>query len=119
MMRAKGYALTRCAPRPIPLLASWHHNRPPGGDLEVRQPPTLTLEGPHRPRGYDLRGCEHWSAFHTLFTRQTNSTLPPSVRTYKLRIQECSHHKGSLRPTSRISSLLTSMRICALGLGSK
>ena len=32
---------------------------PPGGDLEVRQPPTLTLEGPHRPQGYDLRGCEH------------------------------------------------------------
>ena len=25
----------------------------------MRLPPTLTLEGPHRPRGYDLRGCEH------------------------------------------------------------
>jgi hypothetical protein len=58
-------------------------------------------------------------AFHTRFTRQTNSTPPPSVRTRNLRTQERSHHKGSLRSTSRISSLLTSMRVCALGLGSK
>jgi len=29
----------------------------------VRQPlpPTLTLQGPYRPRGYGLRGCEHCS----------------------------------------------------------
>ena len=58
-------------------------------------------------------------AFHTRFTRQTNSTPPPSVRTHNLRTQEYSHHKGSLRSTSRISSQLTSMRVCALGLGSK
>jgi hypothetical protein len=30
----------------MPLLANWRHSRPPGDDLEVRQPPTLTLEGP-------------------------------------------------------------------------
>jgi hypothetical protein len=36
-------------------------------------------------------------AFHTRFTRQTNSTPPPSVRARNLRTQECSHHKGSLR----------------------
>src|SRR5580700_5804494 len=36
-------------------------------------------------------------AFHTRFTRQTNSTPPPSVRTRNLRTQGCSHHKGSLR----------------------
>jgi hypothetical protein len=58
-------------------------------------------------------------AFHTRFIRQTNSTPPPSVRTRNLRTQECSYHRGSLRSTSRISSLLTSMRACALGLGSK
>src|SRR5450755_4532693 len=32
----------------------------PGDDLEVRQPPTLTLEGPHPPRGHDLRDGDHW-----------------------------------------------------------
>jgi hypothetical protein len=37
---------------------------------------------------------------------------PPSVRSQNLRIQESSHHKGSLGSTSRISSLLTSMRVC-------
>jgi hypothetical protein len=31
----------------------------PGDDLEVRQPPTITLEGSEGPREYDLRGCEH------------------------------------------------------------
>ena len=35
----------RCTPRSMPLLASWRHNRPPA--FEVRQPPALTLEGPH------------------------------------------------------------------------
>jgi hypothetical protein len=59
LLCAAEHALRRYAPRSIPLLASWRHDRPPGDDLEVRQPPTLTLEGPHRPRGYDLRGCEH------------------------------------------------------------
>ena len=44
---------------------------------------------------------------------------PPSVRPRNLRMQEFSRHKGSLGSTSRISSLLTSMRVCALGLGSK
>jgi hypothetical protein len=58
-MRAKRYALTRCTPRYITLLASWRRNRPSGDDLEVRQPPTLTLEGSHCPRGHGLRGCEH------------------------------------------------------------
>jgi hypothetical protein len=80
--------------------------------------PRLPIERPkvlERPSSTLARSLR----FHTRFTRRTNSTPPPSVRTRNLRTQECSHHKGSLRSTSRVSSLLTSMRVCALGLGSK
>jgi hypothetical protein len=56
---------------------------------------------------------------HTL--HPTDEFDAPSVRkdTQPETHKECSHHKGSLRSTSRISSLLTSMRVCALGLRSK
>jgi hypothetical protein len=39
------------------------------------------------------------STFHTRFTRQTNSTPPPSVRTRNPRTKEYSHHKRSIRST--------------------
>jgi hypothetical protein len=48
----------------------------------------------------------------------TDKEETPSVRMRNLRIQECSHHKGPLHLTPQISSLLTSMRVCALGLTS-
>ena len=59
LLCAAEHALTRCATRSIPPLASWRHNRPPGNDLEMRQTPILNLEGLQLPRGYDLRGGDH------------------------------------------------------------
>jgi hypothetical protein len=59
LLCAAEHMLRHIAPQSIPYWLAGATTAPPGNDLEVRQPPTLTLEGPHRPRGYDLRGCEH------------------------------------------------------------
>ena len=55
---AAEHTLRHIAPQSIPYWLADATTAAPGDDLEVRQPLTLTLEGPHRPRGYDLRDCE-------------------------------------------------------------